>query len=106
MILLEFNFLDNIASILLSIFVAGSLSLLTYTFRTHKEETKLRIDARAKEIDDANREISTLQKDMIEVKTKITHVEKRYDELQQLVRDNHKETMKQLYEIMNRLPHV
>ena len=106
MILLTFDFLDNIAGILLSLFVGGSLGLLTYTFKTHKEETKLRIDARAKEIEDANKEISSLQKDMVEVKTKVTHVEKRYDELQQLVRDNHKETMKQLYEIMNRLPHA
>ncbi|PWK27018.1 hypothetical protein LV89_01830 [Arcicella aurantiaca] len=106
MILLEFNFLDNIAGILLSLFITGSIGILTYVFRTHKDETKQRIDARAKEIDDANKEISSLQKDMIEVKTKMTNVEKRYDELQQLVRDNHKETMKQLYEIMNRLPHA
>jgi peptidoglycan hydrolase CwlO-like protein len=106
MILLKFDFLDNVAGIVLSLFITGLLGILTYIFRTHKEETKLRIDARAKEIDDANKEISILQKDMIEVKTKITHVEKRYDELQQLVRDNHKETMKQLYEIMNRLPHA
>lgn len=102
--ILLFDIIENVAGLGMAVGVSAIVGLITYIFNHNREENKSRIDTRSKEIYDLGNRHHILEKDVQELKTKMTNVEKSHDNLAQLVKDNHNALMAKVIEILQRLP--
>jgi peptidoglycan hydrolase CwlO-like protein len=82
---------EALTSTIITAAVMGLIGLISHLFKKQGDESKSRIDQRAKEIDRTNQEVNNLKERITRTEAKVESLEHHFDKIEELIKQNHKD---------------